>query len=97
MCEIFVISGKESVMEEGLSSSLLKEKSQVHGAGSSGGESGSGSASATSAVVLSTFVAVCGSYVFGSAVSSTLLILQYPVTKFINIMYLMHELCISLM
>lgn len=63
-----MISGKESVMEEGLSSSLLKEKSQVHGAGSSGGESGSGSASATSAVVLSTFVAVCGSYVFGSAI-----------------------------
>ncbi|ESR46439.1 hypothetical protein CICLE_v10001032mg [Citrus x clementina] len=55
-------------MEEGLSSSLLKEKSQVHGGGSSGGESGSGSASATSAVVLSTFVAVCGSYVFGSAI-----------------------------
>lgn len=90
-----MILGKESVMEEGLSSSLLKEKSQVHGGGSSGGEGGS--ASATSAVVLSTFVAVCGSYVFGSAVSSTLLILQDPVTKFINIMYLIHELCISLM
>lgn len=73
--------GKESVMEEGLSSSLLKEKSRVRRHGGGDGESGSGSASATSVVVLSTFVAVCGSYVFGSAVSSTLLILQYPVTN----------------
>ncbi|KAK2640581.1 hypothetical protein Ddye_028376 [Dipteronia dyeriana] len=50
--------GRESIIEEGdLSTSLLKE---------SGG--GGGSSSATSGVVLSTFVAVCGSYVFGSAV-----------------------------
>ncbi|KAK3200371.1 hypothetical protein Dsin_023786 [Dipteronia sinensis] len=50
--------GRDSIIEEGdLSTSLLKE---------SGG--GGGSSSATSGVVLSTFVAVCGSYVFGSAV-----------------------------
>ncbi|TXG65651.1 hypothetical protein EZV62_006926 [Acer yangbiense] len=50
--------GRESIIEEGdLSTSLLKE---------SGG--GGGSSSATSGVVISTFVAVCGSYVFGSAV-----------------------------
>ncbi|XP_044482168.1 uncharacterized protein LOC123208715 [Mangifera indica] len=64
---------KESITEAGLSTFLLKEKSEI--LGSSGGSHGgdgvtdeSGSSSATSLVVLSTFVAVCGSYVFGSAV-----------------------------
>lgn len=65
---------KESITEAGLSTFLLKEKSEILGSsgGSHGGDGGtdeSGSSSATSLVVLSTFVAVCGSYVFGSAVS----------------------------
>ncbi|XP_031261593.1 sugar transporter ERD6-like 5 [Pistacia vera] len=64
---------KESITEAGLSTSLLEEKSEILGdsGGSHGGDGGSdesGSSSATSVVVLSTFVAVCGSYVFGSAV-----------------------------
>lgn len=47
---------------------LLKERTQIHGGGS-GGEEQRGGSSATTMVVLSTLVAVSGSYVFGSAVS----------------------------
>ncbi|KAJ6434368.1 hypothetical protein OIU84_017968 [Salix udensis] len=46
---------------------LLKERTQIHGGGS-GGEEQRGGSSATTMVVLSTLVAVSGSYVFGSAI-----------------------------
>ncbi|KAB5529351.1 hypothetical protein DKX38_019432 [Salix brachista] len=46
---------------------LLKERTQIHG-GDSGGEEQRGGSSATTMVVLSTLVAVSGSYVFGSAI-----------------------------
>ncbi|KAL5835570.1 hypothetical protein ACOSQ3_015127 [Xanthoceras sorbifolium] len=54
--------GRESIIEGELSTSLLKERSHVSGS------HGGGGSSATSVLVLSTFVAVCGSYVFGTAV-----------------------------
>ncbi|KAJ6876887.1 sugar transporter ERD6-like 5 [Populus alba x Populus x berolinensis] len=46
---------------------LLEERTQIHGGGS-GGEEQRGGSSATTMVVLSTLVAVSGSYVFGSAI-----------------------------
>ncbi|XP_022719318.1 sugar transporter ERD6-like 5 isoform X1 [Durio zibethinus] len=57
-------------MEEELSCSLIvKEKPQDDVGGCSGeGQVGTGTTSATATVVLSTFVAVCGSYVFGTAI-----------------------------
>ncbi|KAB1202301.1 Sugar transporter ERD6-like 5 [Morella rubra] len=70
--------GRESIEEGELSSPLVAKESHeayTTGAGSGGGGDGDGggegqsvSASATGAVVLSTLVAVSGSYVFGSAV-----------------------------
>ncbi|KAJ4719531.1 Sugar transporter ERD6-like [Melia azedarach] len=66
--------GKESILEGGLLAPLIKEKSRIGGGGGGssgfggGGNDESGSSSATSVIVLTTFVAVCGSYVFGSAV-----------------------------
>lgn len=58
--------GRESIEEGGLSNPLLLVKPS----GSDGGRNvETGSSSATTMVVLSTLVAVCGSYVFGSAVS----------------------------
>lgn len=70
--------GRESIEEGELSSPLVAKESHeayTTGAGSGGGGDGGGegqsvSASATGAVVLSTLVAVSGSYVFGSAVSA---------------------------
>lgn len=60
-------------MEEGgLSCSLIVKEKPQDGVGDCSG-AGQGetriSSSATTTVVLSTFVAVCGSYVFGTAVS----------------------------
>jgi hypothetical protein len=64
--------GRESIEEGELSSPLVpEEKHEVYAgvSGSGGGGEQSGS-SATPAVVLTTLVAVSGSYVFGSAVSA---------------------------
>lgn len=73
--------GRESIEEGKLSNPLLVKnidsESQVYGYGGRGENSGAGneqqsgifSSSATTMVVLSTLVAVSGSYVFGSAVS----------------------------
>ncbi|KAM3752790.1 hypothetical protein ACB098_03G045500 [Castanea mollissima] len=76
--------GRESIEEGELSTPLVakEEHHQLYGSGASsgdhacanttgcddGGESHSGSSSATGVVVLSTLVAVSGSYVFGTAV-----------------------------
>ncbi|KAF3454407.1 hypothetical protein FNV43_RR04854 [Rhamnella rubrinervis] len=63
--------GRESLEEGGLSNPLLLVKpSGSDGAAADGGRNIgiSGSSSATAMVVLSTLVAVCGSYVFGSAI-----------------------------
>ena len=81
--------GRESIEEGELSTPLVakEEHHQLYGSGASsgdhacanttgcdgGGESQSGSSSATGVVVLSTLVAVSGSYVFGTAVSEILL------------------------
>ena len=81
--------GRESIEEGELSTPLVakEEHHQLYGSGTSsgdhacanttgcdgGGESQSGSSSATGVVVLSTLVAVSGSYVFGTAVSEILL------------------------
>ncbi|KAE8675355.1 Sugar transporter ERD6-like 16 [Hibiscus syriacus] len=62
---------RQKIEDGELSSSLIvKEKpSDGAGHGSSGEEQGGiGTTSATTMVVLSTFVAVCGSYVFGTAI-----------------------------
>jgi hypothetical protein len=59
---------------------LLKERTQIYGGGS-GGEEQRGGSSATTMVVLSTLVAVSGSYVFGSAVSSFTITLTIIVSK----------------
>ena len=80
---------RESIEEGELSTPLVakEEHHQLYGSGTSsddhacanttgcddGGESQSGSSSATGVVVLSTLVAVSGSYVFGTAVSEILL------------------------
>lgn len=75
--------GKESILEGGLLAPLIKEKSRIGGGGGGssgfggGGNDESGSSSATSVIVLTTFVAVCGSYVFGSAVSTGLILYSY--------------------
>lgn len=61
--------GRESIEGGELSSPLVAEKNDgVCASGGGGGQSGG--SSATGVVVLSTLVAVSGSYVFGSAVSS---------------------------
>lgn len=71
--------GRESIEEGEVSSPLVpKEYHQVYATvsgGPGGGGEQSGSSSATRAVVLTTLVAVCGSYVFGSAVSALTVLL----------------------
>ena len=79
--------GRESFEEGELSTPLVakEEHHQVYASGDhlgcanssgcdDGGESQSGSSSATDVVVLSTLVAVSGSYVFGTAVSHLTLV-----------------------
>ena len=59
-------------MEGQLSCSLIVKEKPQDGVGGCSGEEQGGigtTSSATTTVVLSTFVAVCGSYVFGTAVS----------------------------
>nr|POF21967.1 sugar transporter erd6 [Quercus suber] len=74
--------GRESIEEGELSTPLVAKDHQLYGSGASsgdhacanttscddGGESQSGSSSATGLVGLSTLVAVSGSYVFGTTV-----------------------------
>lgn len=56
--------------EEGSRGPLLdKQRSGILAGNSGAGDEVGGSCSVTGILVLSTFVAVCGSYVFGSAVS----------------------------
>ncbi|KAG6750550.1 hypothetical protein POTOM_045046 [Populus tomentosa] len=57
-----------AVLEKYQALLLLEERTQIHGGGS-GREEQRGGSSATTMVVLSTLVAVSGSYVFGSAYS----------------------------
>ena len=64
---------KESMGKGQLSSPLIvADKPCEHGSsgGGGGGEEEMGVSSATSVLVLSTLIAVCGSYVFGTAVIS---------------------------
>lgn len=66
--------GEEGIEEEQASSNPLLVKESTHQSqgychGEGGGESGLPPSPATSLLVLSTLVAVSGSYVFGSAVS----------------------------
>lgn len=65
---------KENIGEEQLSSPLIVADIKPCENGCSGGGGGGGEemgvSSATYVLVLSTFIAVCGSYVFGTAVSS---------------------------
>lgn len=65
--------GREGIEEGDVSSSLLvKDRSQIRGRddASVGGDGQSKGSPATAVVVISTLVAVSGSYVFGSAVST---------------------------
>lgn len=63
---------RHSIAEGGLSTSLLEDKPRHQHNDVNGCEVGK-SSSATSVVVFSSFVAVCGSYVFGSAVCTYLI------------------------
>ncbi|OMP02103.1 Sugar/inositol transporter [Corchorus olitorius] len=59
---------RERIEEGELSRSLIPKKKEDGVSGTTSGERPSGTSSATITVIFSTFVAVCGSYVFGTAV-----------------------------
>lgn len=60
---------RETIEERQTTSPLLVRERPVMHANGGGGTSESGG-SATAVLVISTFVAVCGSYAFGAAVSN---------------------------
>ena len=67
---------RKDIEDRDITSSLLaKENLDTNGVGSSRNVAANSGGATTATVVFSTFIAVCGSYVFGAAVSIITLLL----------------------